>query len=138
MAEGDETPERRRLRLWSEDNPRDRVALVAVAAWLNVTPDQLPPQLRLHTCEATKVAWARVAEAVREESAERERDFALKVSKLEARAEAAEAALEREKADHRAAIARHGGKVRALNAKLKEANSHLEATINPNQGDYHG
>ena len=67
MTETDESPERHRLRLWSENNPRDRMALVAVAAWLNVTPDQLPPQMRLHTCEATKVAWARVAAAVRAE-----------------------------------------------------------------------
>lgn len=34
-----------------------------LAAWLNVTPEQLPEKFRAHTCEATMTAWKRVADA---------------------------------------------------------------------------
>ncbi len=58
------TPERKRLDAWSADNPRDERALVAIAAWLNTTPDKLPKEMRFHTCAATKEAWARVADTI--------------------------------------------------------------------------
>ena len=63
-AHDDRTPERRRLDNWSAENPRDQAAQVAIAAWLNTTPDKLPKEMRLHTCAATKEAWARVVDAI--------------------------------------------------------------------------
>lgn len=42
---------------------RDPLALAMLAAWLNVTPEQLPDVCRAHTCEATMLAWKRVGEA---------------------------------------------------------------------------
>ena len=66
MTQEDETPQRRRIRLWQEENPRDQMGIVALSAWLNVTPEKLPSGLRLHTCQQTKDAWARVEIAVRE------------------------------------------------------------------------
>lgn len=58
------SPERRRLDEWSAEHPRDRLGLVAIAAWLNTTPDKLPSTCLYHTCEATRTAWNRVAEAI--------------------------------------------------------------------------
>jgi 3-methyladenine DNA glycosylase/8-oxoguanine DNA glycosylase len=58
------SPERKRLDAWSAENPRDDLGLVAIAAWLNVAPEKLPKEMRLHTCAATKEAWARVASAL--------------------------------------------------------------------------
>jgi hypothetical protein len=65
MTEQEETSQRRSIRLWQEEHPRDQMGLVALAAWLNVTPEQMPEGMRLHTCQATKDAWARVELAVR-------------------------------------------------------------------------
>ena len=45
---------------------RDELAIVMIAAWVGVTPDQLPPEMRAHTCPATAEAWTRVANAARE------------------------------------------------------------------------
>ena len=45
---------------------RTPLELVALAAWLNVTPEQLPQQYRAHTCIATMAAWRRVVDAMRE------------------------------------------------------------------------
>jgi hypothetical protein len=59
------TPERKRLDAWSAEHPRDDLALVLLAAWVNSTPDKLPPEMRTHTCEATMKAWQRVADAAR-------------------------------------------------------------------------
>lgn len=44
---------------------RDDLALVMLAAWLNVSVEKLPEQYRAHTCEETMKAWARVAQAAR-------------------------------------------------------------------------
>lgn len=45
---------------------RDDLAVVMIAAWCNVRPDQLPEAMRAHTCAATAEAWTRVAAAARE------------------------------------------------------------------------
>jgi hypothetical protein len=37
-----------------------------LAAWLNVRPDQLPPELRAPSCAYTMAAWKRVGEAALE------------------------------------------------------------------------
>ncbi len=58
------TPERRRLNAWSAGHPRSELALVAIAAWCNTTPDKLPPDFHFHTCEATQKAWGRVVDAI--------------------------------------------------------------------------
>lgn len=65
MTDDLRTPERRRLDEWSEANPREGLALVMIAAWLNVPVDKLPKELRLHTCEHSKKAWLRVADSAR-------------------------------------------------------------------------
>lgn len=57
------TPERQRLDAWSAQNPRDELALVMLAAWVNATPETLPVAMKTHTCAATMEAWARVGEA---------------------------------------------------------------------------
>lgn len=44
---------------------RDPLCLAMFAAWMNVTPDQVSASLRAHTCEATAIAWQRVADAAR-------------------------------------------------------------------------
>lgn len=44
---------------------RDDLALVMIAAWCGTTPDNLPPEMRAHTCPATAAAWGRVADAAR-------------------------------------------------------------------------
>lgn len=66
MAAEDESPERKRLREWTEANPRTELGLIAIAAWCNCTVEQLPPTHRGHTCAATKAAWDRVAKALAE------------------------------------------------------------------------
>lgn len=63
-APDDLTPRRIELNVWSEENPRDQLGLVAIAAWMNCRVDQLPKEARLHTCQATKNAWTRVADAI--------------------------------------------------------------------------
>lgn len=45
---------------------RDPLAMAMIAAWLNVTVEQLPAAYRVHTCEASMAAWQRVAEAARQ------------------------------------------------------------------------
>lgn len=45
---------------------RPPLEIVALAAWLNVRPHQLPPDLRAVNCEATTKAWKRVADAMAE------------------------------------------------------------------------
>lgn len=47
-----------------EKNPLDWQAKVALAAWVNVRPDQLPSAMQAHNCPATMEAWARVAKAL--------------------------------------------------------------------------
>jgi hypothetical protein len=42
---------------------RDPLALAMLAAWLNVTPEQLPEKFHAHECDATMAAWQRVGEA---------------------------------------------------------------------------
>jgi hypothetical protein len=64
MTDDDRSPERKRLDDWSAENPRDDLGLVAIAAWVNTTPDKLPKEMRYHTSAATKEAWARVASAL--------------------------------------------------------------------------
>lgn len=43
---------------------RDRLALVAIAAWVNVPLDKLPAEMRFHTCVDTQAAWKRVTDAI--------------------------------------------------------------------------
>ena len=45
---------------------RDPLALAMIAAWLNVRPEQVPTEWRVHTCEQSMRAWQRVADAARE------------------------------------------------------------------------
>jgi hypothetical protein len=45
---------------------RPPLELVALAAWLNVKPEQLPADLRAKNCDATMTAWKRVADALLE------------------------------------------------------------------------
>lgn len=47
------------------DNPMQGDALIALAAWVNVRPDQLPEEMQAHNCPATMKAWGRVAAAIR-------------------------------------------------------------------------
>lgn len=54
------------LREFREDHPMDHLALVALAAWVNVRPDQLPDTMRAHNCPSTIAAWGRVSGAIRE------------------------------------------------------------------------
>lgn len=42
---------------------RTPLEIIMLAAWLNVTPEQLPEKYRAHTCEQTMTAWKRVGEA---------------------------------------------------------------------------
>ena len=79
------------LAAWRLDNPRNELALAAIAAWVNCAPERLPKEMRAHTCPATKAAWARVGEAVNASAI--------------ARAERAEAEVHR----LRSAIAAKGG-----------------------------
>lgn len=53
---------------WKAENPRDALGQAAFAAWVNVSPDNLPQAMRFHTCPATKEAWERVAAAIRAEA----------------------------------------------------------------------
>ena len=43
---------------------RTAAELIALAAWLNVPPDRLPPENQTHTCDSSMRAWRRVAEAL--------------------------------------------------------------------------
>jgi len=40
---------------------RDPLALKAFAAWINCDVEDIPEENKTHTCEATMIAWARVA-----------------------------------------------------------------------------
>jgi hypothetical protein len=62
----DDTDARRKLKDFSFSNPRDDLSLVAIAAWVNTTPDKLPAEMKFHTCQATKDAWKRVAKAIKD------------------------------------------------------------------------
>lgn len=44
---------------------RDPLAMAMLAAWLNVTVEQMPELYKAHTCDATMEAWGRVADAAR-------------------------------------------------------------------------
>ena len=55
---------REQLAAWRLENPRNELALISLAAWLNCPPDKLPKEMKAHTCPATKEAWARVGEAI--------------------------------------------------------------------------
>jgi hypothetical protein len=57
------TRERARLDRWTAENPKDHVALLLFAAWVNCPVDKLPATMRGHTCPETMKAWGRVAEA---------------------------------------------------------------------------
>lgn len=52
------------MEAFRKNNPRDALALVALAAWVNVRPDQLPAEMRAHTCPDTMASWDRVAKAI--------------------------------------------------------------------------
>ena len=52
------------------DYPMDHLARIALAAWVNVRPDQLPKEMQAHTCPATMQAWGRVAAAIRKATTE--------------------------------------------------------------------
>ena len=43
---------------------RPPLELIAFAAWVNVSPDKIPPEMRGPTCAATMAAWKRVADAI--------------------------------------------------------------------------
>jgi hypothetical protein len=45
---------------------RDPLCMAMIAAWLNVTVEQLPVLYRVHTCEQSMAAWQRVADAARQ------------------------------------------------------------------------
>lgn len=45
------------------DYTRDPLALAMFAAWMNVRPDQVPPEYLGHTNPHTMAAWKRVGEA---------------------------------------------------------------------------
>lgn len=64
MTDDTRTAERQRLDLWSDQNPRDRLARAAIAAWNGCPPEAMPASWVGHTCPATKAAWARVSEAI--------------------------------------------------------------------------
>lgn len=49
----------------TQDLTRDPLALAMFAAWLNVQPDQIPPENLAHTNPHTMAAWKRVGEAAR-------------------------------------------------------------------------
>lgn len=53
------------LQAFRDANPMDGLAKVALAAWVNVSPDMLPDAMQAHNCPATMEAWSRVADAVR-------------------------------------------------------------------------
>lgn len=57
---------KKELAKFREDHPMDGLALVALAAWVNVRPDQLPENMRAHNCPATMAAWNRVSNAIRQ------------------------------------------------------------------------
>lgn len=42
---------------------RDDLGMRMLAAWLNVRPDQIPPENRAHLNPHTMAAWQRVGEA---------------------------------------------------------------------------
>lgn len=67
MTAEQKTLECLRIEAWQAAHPRDRLAIVALAAWVNCDPDKLPDQMRAHTCEATMKAWERVALAIKAE-----------------------------------------------------------------------
>lgn len=48
-----------------ERTARDPLALEMFAAWVNVSSDKLPAEMKGHTCPATMEAWSRVAQAAR-------------------------------------------------------------------------
>lgn len=54
------------LQAFRKSHPKDSLALIAMAAWVNVRPDQLPKEMRAHNCPDTKIAWDRVARAILE------------------------------------------------------------------------
>lgn len=65
----------RRFWRWQmTDLARDELGLVALAAWLNVTPAELPqaPMFRNYPNNGTKEAWERVGAAVAEYMKEQE------------------------------------------------------------------
>jgi len=51
------------LSVWTAQNPRDDLALAMFAAWVNCSVEQLPPDMKGHTCPATMRSWCRVAQA---------------------------------------------------------------------------
>lgn len=53
------------LAQFRQDHPMKADALIALAAWVNVRPDQLPKEMQAHNCPATMEAWGRVAQALR-------------------------------------------------------------------------
>ena len=51
---------------------RDPLCMAMIAAWLNVSVEQVPVAYRVHTCEASMAAWQRVADAARAHLKDRE------------------------------------------------------------------
>lgn len=49
---------------------RTPIELAMFAAWLGVTPEQIPPQYKGHTCPDTMARWRRVGEAARKQAIE--------------------------------------------------------------------
>lgn len=49
----------------SDRPPKSELGLIAMAAWCNVTVDQLPEDARTDPNDYTRLAWERVFEAVR-------------------------------------------------------------------------
>lgn len=49
---------------FKKQNQRDGMARIALAAWINVRPDQLPKESQAHTCPITMEAWGRVASSI--------------------------------------------------------------------------
>ena len=47
-------------RIWCDD-----LALALIAGWVNCPVEKMPKEMRAHTCEATAIAWGRVADAAR-------------------------------------------------------------------------
>lgn len=43
---------------------RTPLELVAIAAWANVDPENLPPEMKSHLCPHTMAGWKRVVEAI--------------------------------------------------------------------------
>lgn len=71
---------------------RTPLETLAFAAWVNCDPKAIPPEYKQHICEATMVAWKRVALAIQGENAVRIIELEAERDALAARVKALEAA----------------------------------------------